>query len=460
MTTQKSTAPVASVVLAAGQGTRMKSSLPKVLHPIGGRPMIVHLLDTLSQINPERVVVVISDHMDDVASAVAPHPTAVQQKAQGTGDAVRCALPALEGFDGDVLVLFGADPLITPDTLQMMIERRREEDDPAVVILGFRPNDPGQYGRLVMDEDGTLEAIVEARDASPDQLEIELCNSGVMAIDGKRLTGLVKRIENNNAKSEFYLTDIVALAREDGDACAVVEGNPDELHGVDNRIDLAQAEWLLQVRLRSTAMIDGVTMIEPETITLSADTEFGTDVTLEPNIFFGPGVRVGNNVTIKAFSHIEGAHIGDNAVIGPFARLRPGADLGEDVRVGNFVEVKNSKIEAGAKANHLSYIGDSTIGEKANIGAGTITCNYDGFLKSRTVIGKGAFIGSNTALVAPVTIGDGAIIGAGSTIARDVNAEALAVTRAPQKQVEGWASRFRTQQAAKKKQLIEKNKKD
>ena len=429
----------------------MNSSLPKVLHPIGGRPMIVHLLETLSEINPEKVVVVISNDMEDVAVAVSPHPTAIQETPQGTGDAVRSSLGALDNFDGDVLILFGADPLITSETLKMMVERRQADDNPAAVILGFRPSDPGNYGRLILDEDGTLQEIIEARDATPEQLEIPFCNSGVMAIDGKRLPGLLGRLTNNNAKNEYYLTDIVGLAKNDGDTCVMVEGDADELHGVDTRIDLAQAEWLLQVRLRTNAMLAGVSMIEPETVTLSTDTKFGIDVTLEPHIFFGPGVTVGDNVLIKAFSHLEGARVGNNAVIGPFARLRPGTDLAENVKIGNFVEVKNAQIATGAKVNHLSYVGDATVGAKANIGAGTITCNYDGFLKFKTEIGAGAFIGSNTALVAPVKIGDGAIIGAGSTISKDVHENSLSVTRAPQKQIDGWADKFRSQQSKKKK---------
>lgn len=452
------TRPAAAVVLAAGLGTRMESSLPKVLHPLAGRPMIQHLLATLAALDLEKVVVVTGKDATAVADAVAPHPTAVQAEQLGTGHAVRQAAGELAGFAGDVLVLFGGDPLVSTETLERILDRRRADDDPAVVVLGFRPDDPGLYGRLIVDEDGALTGIVEARDATPAQLaELTLCNSGVMAVDGSRLFGLLDQVTNDNAKSEYYLTDIVALARAAGHACTAVEADdPEELTGIDTRADLARAEAIVQDRLRAAAMAGGTTLTAPETVFFSFDTVLGRDVSVGPNVVFGPGVRVGDNVTIKAFSHIEGATIGTGAVVGPFARLRPGADIGPDVRIGNFVEIKNATLETGSKVNHLTYVGDARVGAQANVGAGTITCNYDGYFKHHTDIGAGAFIGSNTALVAPVKIGDGAIVGAGSVISKDVNTDTLAVTRAQQKQVDGWAKTFRDKMTAAKAEASKK----
>ncbi|NQV46802.1 MAG: bifunctional UDP-N-acetylglucosamine diphosphorylase/glucosamine-1-phosphate N-acetyltransferase GlmU [Rhodospirillaceae bacterium] len=434
----------AAIVLAAGLGTRMKSGIPKVLHPLAGRPMIAHLLQTLSALKPDQIVVVGGgDGMADVAAAVAPHPCVDQGERLGTGHAVLAARPALGDFDGDVFVLFGGDPLIGADTLSRMIEARHSKPQPSIVVLGFETWEPAAYGRLITDGDGALEAIVEAKDATPEQLQITLCNSGVMLIDGRVLWGLLDRVGNENAKGEYYLTDIIALARGDGLTCAVVEGDEDELLGVDDRIDLASAEAYVQNQLRFAAMQGGATLLDPDSVHFSFDTRLGQDVTVGPHVVFGPGVSVGDGATIKAFSHLEGAHVSYGATVGPFVRLRPGADVGKGARVGNFVEIKNAVLGEGAKVNHLSYIGDADIGDGANIGAGTITCNYDGFMKYQTVIGKGAFIGSNTALVAPVTIGDGAVVGAGSTITKDVDADALALTRPEQKQAKGWAKNNR-----------------
>ncbi len=434
----------AAIVLAAGLGTRMKSGIPKVLHPLAGRPMIAHLLQTLSALKPDQIVVVGGgDGMADVAAAVAPHPCDDQGERLGTGHAVLAARPALGDFDGDVFVLFGGDPLIGADTLSRMIEARHSKPQPSIVVLGFETWEPAAYGRLITDGDGALEAIVEAKDATPEQLQITLCNSGVMLIDGRVLWGLLDRVGNENAKGEYYLTDIIALARGDGLTCAVVEGDEDELLGVDDRIDLASAEAYMQNQLRFAAMQGGATLLDPDSVHFSFDTRLGQDVTVGPHVVFGPGVSVGDGATIKAFSHLEGAHVSYGATVGPFVRLRPGADVGKGARVGNFVEIKNAVLGEGAKVNHLSYIGDADIGDGANIGAGTITCNYDGFMKYQTVIGKGAFIGSNTALVAPVTIGDGAVVGAGSTITKDVDADALALTRPEQKQAKGWAKNNR-----------------
>jgi bifunctional UDP-N-acetylglucosamine pyrophosphorylase/glucosamine-1-phosphate N-acetyltransferase len=446
MTTSK----IAVIVLAAGLGTRMKSKLSKVLHPLAGRPMIAHLMETIDGLDPDDVSVVVGDFMDDVSETVSPFPTAVQSERLGTAHAVLAARNSIGDFDGDVLVLYGDTPLITLDTLETMLDARHCELDPAVVVLGFAPDDPGDYGRLILAEDGGLDAIVEAKDASEEQLQGGFCNSGVMAIDGKVLWSLLDRVGNDNAKKEYYLTDIIELARADARTCMAIEGDQDEMIGVNSRLDLAGAEAILQDRLRLQAMENGVTLTDPTTVFLSHDTKLGQDVSIGPNVFFGPGVTIGEGATVNAFCHIEGAEVLPKASIGPFARLRPGTKVSEGAKVGNFVEIKNALLEPGAKVSHLSYIGDAQVGEGANIGAGTITCNYDGFFKWQTIIGKRAFIGSNTALVAPVTIGDGAIVGAGSTITKDVNADALSVTRAPQKSVDGWAKKNRELKATEK----------
>lgn len=441
--------PIAVVVLAAGLGTRMKSTLPKVMHPVAGRPMISHLLDTVSALQPERVVVVIGPGMDVVAAAVAPHSTVVQADRLGTGHAVAQARAALDGFRGTVLVLYGDTPLITRARLDDMLRCRRQSPHPAVVVLGFRPDDPGQYGRLVVGEGG-LEAIVEFKDATAEQRALTLCNSGVMAVDGAKLFGLIDRVGNANAKGEYYLTDIVALARADGDPCGYVEGDTDELLGVNSRVELAAAEAIVQTRLRRAAMDDGATLIDPASVHFNWDTRLGRDVTVAPHVVFGPGVSVGDGVEIRSFSHLEGASVASGAIIGPFARLRPGARIGNSAHIGNFVEIKQADVEAGAKVNHLTYVGDARIGAGANVGAGTITCNYDGFSKSLTDIGAGAFIGSNSSLVAPVKVGDGAIVGAGSVITKDVAAGALAVARGSQRELSGWAELFRARKQAEK----------
>ncbi len=433
--------PFAAVILAAGMGTRMKSRYPKVLHPLAGQPVICHLLDTLDGLQPEAGVVVVGPDMDAVAAAVAPWRTAVQAERLGTGDAVKAARGVLEGFNGTVLILYGADPLISADTLRGMLAARQAGQ--AVVVLGFRPADPGQYGRLVVGGDGTLERIVEFRDASPAQREIGLCNSGFMAVDGQRLFTWLDRLGNDNAKGEFYLTDLVALARDDGLPCGFVEVAADELLGIDSREDLAAAEALVQGRLRQKAMQGGATLIDPGSVWFSHDTALGRDVVVHPNVVFGPGVSVGDDVEIKAFSHLEGASVAPGAVVGPFARLRQGAQIGPRAKVGNFVEIKNAVLGEGAKASHLSYLGDGEIGAGANIGAGTIFCNYDGYDKARTIVGAGAFIGSNSALVAPVRVGEGAIVAAGSVIGEDVPADALAVARGRQVTKENWAAAFR-----------------
>ncbi|HYE47985.1 MAG TPA: bifunctional UDP-N-acetylglucosamine diphosphorylase/glucosamine-1-phosphate N-acetyltransferase GlmU [Azospirillaceae bacterium] len=442
--------PLACIVLAAGKGTRMKSDLPKVLHPIAGVPMVSHVVAAAEALSPERVVVVVGPGMESVARAVAPHATAVQESQLGTADALKAARGALGDFGGDVLVMFGDTPLVRAETLSRMVAARGQPSDPAVVVLGMRPADPAAYGRLVQGQDGGLERIVEFLDATPEERAIGLCNAGLMAFDGRRLWQVVDAIGNSNAKGEYYLTDAVQVARSRGFACAVVEGDPAEVEGVNSRAELAKLERLLQERLRAAAMANGATLADPDTVWLAADTRLGRDVTIGQNVVFGPGVTVEDGVLIRPFSHLEGVTVRRGAQVGPFARLRPGAEIGEDAHVGNFVEVKGASIGRGAKANHLAYIGDATVGEGTNIGAGTITCNYDGYLKHRTVIGANAFIGSNSTLVAPVEIGDGALVAGGSTVTQSVPADALAVGRARQEMKPGWAARFRAVKAAQK----------
>ncbi|MEK7820937.1 MAG: bifunctional UDP-N-acetylglucosamine diphosphorylase/glucosamine-1-phosphate N-acetyltransferase GlmU [Pseudomonadota bacterium] len=441
----------AVVILAAGLGTRMKSARPKALHALAGRPMIQHVLGTLAALRPERSVVVIGPGMEALARAVGPHAVAIQRDRRGTGHAVLAAKKALAGFEGDVLVVFADTPLVRAETLKAMLKALRAAVRPAVVVLGFRAADARAYGRLIVGSDGTLERIVETRDATPTERAVDLCNAGAMAFDGGALFALLGRIRSDNAKKEYYLTDAVAIARALGRTCAVVEAAEAEVMGVNARAELAQAERAVQDALRARAMDGGATLVDPDTVWFSFDTRLGRDVTVGPNVVFGPGVVVGDDVEIRGFCHIEGATIAKGAVVGPFARLRPGARIGRGAHVGNFVEIKNAELGAGAKANHLAYLGDARVGVKANIGAGTITCNYDGFAKHRTEIGAGAFIGSNAALIAPVRIGAGAIVGAGSAIARDVAPDSLALTRSEQREFKGWATRQRAIKGKKKK---------
>jgi bifunctional UDP-N-acetylglucosamine pyrophosphorylase/glucosamine-1-phosphate N-acetyltransferase len=446
---------LAVIVLAAGQGTRMKSSLPKVLHAIAHRPMIAHVLGAVAKLAPSRVIVVIAPGMEAVAQAVAPAETVVQVAARGTGHAVAATRPTLDGFAGDVLVLNGDAPLVTTATLQALLAERRRAPAAAAVVAGMRPADTSPYGRLVLAKDGMLEAIVEARDCTAEQRQITLCNAGLWAIDGGQLFSLIESIGTDNAKGEYYLTDIVAIARKRGLICRAIEAPADDMVGVNSRAELAAAEALMQRRLRVAAMESGVTLVAPETVYFSADTRIGRDSVVGPFVVFGPGVTIGEAVAIPAFCHMVQAKVGDRASIGPFARLRPGADLGDEVHIGNFVEVKNSRLETGVKANHLTYLGDTTVGARANIGAGTITCNYDGLEKFRTEIGAGAFIGSDTVLVAPVSVGAGAITAAGSVITDDVPADAMALARGEQvvkpKRAAEWRAR-RQAEIAKKQQ--------
>jgi len=452
MTTAHTQAGRAAIILAAGQGTRMKSKLPKVLHAIGGRPAIDWVIALAQNTGCSEIVVVVGNHSPEVAAHVSgklgPQALAVQDPPLGTGHAALSAKQRLAGFVGPVLIMFGDTPLVTEQTLEKLIAGLSE--GASVAVLGFEPSDPLLYGRLVVSADGNLERIVEARDASPKEAKIGLCNAGIMAIDGTKLFGLLDRIGNTNAKGEYYLTDIVGLARADGLRVSVTRADADEVLGIDTRAVLAVAEATFQGRMRAKALENGVTLIAPGTVFFSHDTRLAEDVLIEPNVVFGPGVTVEKGATIRAFSHLEGAHVGTGSIIGPFARLRPGADLGADVHIGNFVEVKKSTLGDGVKANHLAYLGDATIGAKTNIGAGTITCNYDGFDKFQTTIGAGAFIGSDTMLVAPVSIGAGAYTGSGSTITKDVPANALSVERSDQRNVEGWAERFRAKKLAAK----------
>ena len=427
----------------------MKSKTPKVLHAIGHKPMVGHVLDAVAPLHPTTCVVVSGPDTPAIADAVAPHPTVIQQDRLGTGHAVMAAMPKVATVTtGTVLVLFGDTPLITAATAQRLVTAR-EAEGAAVVVLGFEAVDPSGYGRLVTSG-GDLRAIVEEKDADAETKAITLCNAGLMAFDAALLPDFLDQLTNENAAGEYYLTDVVAIAQNQRRKASYVVADEDEVMGVNNRAQLAEAEAIFQDRKRQAAMLGGATLHAPETVFFAHDTRLGRDVIIEPNVVFGPGVSVADDVMIHAFSHLEGASVASGATVGPYARLRPGADLAENTKVGNFVEIKKATLEPGAKVNHLTYIGDARVGEKANIGAGTITCNYDGFNKSFTDIGAGAFIGSNSALVAPVTIGDGAIVGAGSTITESVEANALAVERAKVSELAGWATRFRKAQARRK----------
>ncbi len=432
---------IAVVVLAAGAGTRMKSALPKVLHPLANLPMVAHVLANAAALKPSRIVGVIAPGATEVAKAFAPHPTAVQDKPLGTGHAAKAALGALEGHDGPVLVVFGDAPLVTTGSLQKLVAACRKARA-AVGVLGFTARDPSPYGRLIV-RDGELVKIVESKDADATERLVDFSNSGVMCIDGRLIAKLLGAIRDDNVKREFYLTDAVRIAREAGHRAIAVAGEEAEFQGINSRAELAVAEQALQQRLRHAAMMGGVTMTDPGTVWLSADTKFGTDVTIGPNVRFGVGVTVGAGTVIKAFCDIEGVRIGKGALIGPFARIRPGSEVADDVHIGNFVELKATRMGRGAKANHLAYLGDADIGPASNIGAGTIAVNYDGYGKHRTVIGPDVFIGSNSSLVAPLKVGRGANVTAGSVVTEDVPADALAFGRARQVTKKGRAAALR-----------------
>jgi len=440
------------VVLAAGQGTRMKSARPKVLHKIAGRSMLGHVLAVAQALGADDLAVVVGPGMDAVRAEAlghAPHAKVfVQEVQRGTADAVLAAREAIGGHSGDVVVLYADTPLLPLSALEAL--RARLDAGAAISVLGFEAADPTGYGRLLIDGEGWLTAIREEKDANPAERQVRICNAGVMAFRVGDVLGLLTRIGNSNAKGEFYLTDAVEIARASGERAGIAMCAEEDVLGVNSRDQLAAAEAIFQRRARLAVMAEGATLIAPETVWLSYDTKIGRDVVIEPNVFFGPGVTVEDGAEILANCYFERARIGRNARVGPFARLRPGADLGERTHVGNFVEIKNSTLGTGSKANHLSYVGDGDIGAGVNIGAGTIFCNYDGFAKHRAEVGDGAFIGSNTSLVSPVKIGAGAYIGSGSVITKNVPADALALERSSQEERPGWAAKFRTMMAKRK----------
>ena len=441
----------AVIILAAGQGTRMRSDTHKVLHPIANRPLLLHLLDRVDALGAEKRIVVLGKGREQVEAAIAGHGVeiAVQAEQKGTGHAVQQAEGALSGYDGPVIILYGDTPFVETATLRRMLDRLDEADKPGVVVLASSPADPLRYGRIILGEGDRIAKMVEYKDATEEERAVRLCNSGMMAVRSGDLFRWLSKVGNDNAAHEYYLPDIVNFAATEGRAAVMIEGDPYEAAGVNSRAELAHLELEWQRRRREQALEEGATLIDPESVWFAYDTKLGRDVTVEPHVVFGPGVAVADGATIHAFSHIEGATIGATASIGPFARIRPGTRLAERTKVGNFVELKKADIAEGAKVNHLSYVGDASVGAKANIGAGTITCNYDGFGKYQTVIGAGAFIGSNTALVAPVTVGDGAVVGAGSVITKDVEPDSLAVERSEQKGIAGWARRFRERMTRK-----------
>jgi len=442
-------AAIAGIILAAGQGTRMKSARPKVMHAVAGRPILGYVIAAMRAAGIERLVVVTAADADEARAYAASEDaeSVIQQPQLGTGHAANAARYLLKDFDGTIVTTYGDMPLVTRECFESSLAAREKT---GLSLVAFRANDPAAYGRVVLDSGGLLDRIVEFKDANEAERACNLCNAGIFAADGKQFFRWTAALKNDNAQREYYLTDVPALARCDAIRCAVAVVDETDVMGVNSRTELARAEQGMQARLREAALASGVGMRDPDTVYLAHDTVLEPDVEVEPFVLFGPGVTVRSGAVIRAFSHLEGAEVGRNTIVGPYGRLRPGAVLAEDVHIGNFVEVKNSRVEKGAKANHLSYIGDASVGAGANIGAGTITCNFDGFDKHRTEIGAGAFIGSNTALVAPVKVGEDAYVGAGSTIANDVPAGALAVVRAEQAERPGWAETFRTRKKAEK----------
>lgn len=442
----------AAIILAAGKGTRMKSDLHKVLHPIAGRAMLDHLMASVDELAPAQKVVVVGAGREQIEAAVEGRAqTCLQEPQLGTGHAVQQAQSPLGSFDGDVLILYGDVPFVRAATMQAMLDRLNAEDAPAAVVLGFEPEDALQYGRVIADGDGAISKMVEFKDASEEERACRLCNSGLMAARAKDLWALLDRVGNDNAQGEYYLPDIVNIAIQDGRVCAAVTtDDPNEVAGINSRAELAQAEAQWQAFRREEAMAEGATLRAPETVFFSFDTKLGRDVTIDPHVVFGPGVTVDDGVHIKSFSHLEGATLHKGAQAGPYARLRPGAVMEEGSFVGNFVEMKKATLGPGAKASHLTYLGDATVGAGANIGAGTITCNYDGYFKYKTEIGERAFIGSNSSLIAPVKIGKDAIVAAGSAVSRDVGDGDLRMVRGEQIVKPGWADRFHDTMKRKK----------
>lgn len=427
-----STPPLACIVLAAGRGTRMKSALPKVLHPVGGQALLRHILQGLEALNPQRIVVVIAPDMDDVAKLAAPHTVAIQQKPLGSGDAARAGINALQGFDGKVLIVNGDMPLITTPSLQALCASEAE-----LAVMTTQTTVPDGYGRVVIGSNGQVQKIVEHKDATAEERAITRINAGGYAGSAQRLRSWLATLKPNNAQGEYYLTDIVPQASE----TKAVDVPFAEVQGVNNRVELAACEKAFQARMRVAAMENGVTLIDPETVYFAADTQIAADVVVHPHVVFGAGVKVESGAVIKPFCHLEGVYIGAKASVGPYARLRPGTHVGAGAYVGNFIEIKNSTLHQGVKAGHVGYLGDATLGAGTNVGAGTITANYDGVNKHKTVIGENVMLGVHTSLVAPVQVGSGAYIAAGSTITKDVESEALVVARADQKQIKGWATK-------------------
>ena len=444
----------AAIILAAGKGTRMKSDLHKVLHPIAGHPMLLHLLDSFAELDLKRTVVVVGDKREQLDAALADRgvTTALQEPQLGTAHAALQARAALEGFSGHILVCFGDCPMVRADTVRRLIAAL--DEGAKVAVLGFRPADPLAYGRIIADADGTVSKMVEYKDANDEERACDLCNSGLIVAHSDDMWPLLDAVDNDNAQGEYYLPDVATGAIARGDTVKVIETDADEVAGINSRAELAAAEAQWQALKREEAMAGGASLKAPETVFFSWDTELGRDVTVEPNVVFGPGVSVADGATIRAFSHLEGARVGEGCSVGPYARLRPGAVMEKDSKVGNFVEMKKTTLGEGAKANHLTYLGDAEVGAGANIGAGTITCNYDGYFKYKTVIGERAFIGSNSALIAPVRIGADAIVAAGSAVSRDVGDGDLRVVRGDQVVKPGWADRFHD--AMKKKKAAER----
>ncbi|MXP46135.1 bifunctional UDP-N-acetylglucosamine diphosphorylase/glucosamine-1-phosphate N-acetyltransferase GlmU [Altererythrobacter luteolus] len=444
----------AAIILAAGKGTRMKSDLHKVLHPIGGKPMLFHLLDSFEELSPSHTVVVAGDRHEQLRDAVADRNVTVslQEPQLGTAHAALMAKDALAGFDGLVMVSFGDCPMVKAATVRKLCDALT--GDTKVAVLGFRPTDTLAYGRIIADADGTVRKMVEHKDASEEERKCDLCNSGVIVAHSNDIWRLLESVGNDNAQGEYYLPDVATNAIAEGSRVVAVETTPDEVAGINSRAELASAEAQWQTFKREEAMAAGVSLRAPETVFFSWDTELGRDVEVEPNVVFGPGVKIADHATIRAFSHLEGATVGEHCSVGPYARLRPGAVLEEGAKIGNFVEMKKAVMGKGAKASHLTYLGDADIGAGANIGAGTITCNYDGYFKHKTVIGERAFIGSNSALIAPVNIGADAIVAAGSAVSRDVGPGDLRMVRGEQLVKPGWADRFHD--AMKKKKAAAK----
>lgn len=432
---------LAIVILAAGQGTRMNSIRPKVMHELAGRPMINWLLDSCDELNPDKIVVVTGPDMPDLEAAVKPHKTALQKIRNGTGGAVKCAMDELKDFKGSVLILLGDTPLLEASTMKALVAARGDHD---LSVLGCVMDNPFGYGRLILNKDGHLEQIVEEKDADEEHKKVQLVNTGAFCVDGDKLTGWLEQLDDKNAQNEFYITQLPEIiAKEKGISTVAIIEDAAQVHGCNTRADLAALEKTLQQKLRKTHMEAGVSMQDPDTVYLWHDTKLAAGVTLEPNIYFGPEVTLDADVHVKAFSHLEGAHVKSGAILGPFARLRPGSEIGENSKIGNFVEVKKSTIGQGSKINHLAYVGDTTMGEHVNFSAGAITVNYDGFEKHQTIIGKNVMVGSNVNLVAPLQINDGAFVAAGSTITEDVPADALSIARDKGKILKGWASKFR-----------------